>query len=139
MVVICKNWQALPMSVKTVNVPNIEVHTWPPSPGGLPDNILWPTAHLSSKPDIVELHKINHDEPNEPWRINNIYSNILTLIRPKKKLQISQQQGLLDQFFFSSSSMMIGGAVIAGLILIKSASNGPVNTKIGQDSISGFY
>jgi len=113
MVVICKNWQALPVSATTVNIPNIEDHSWPPSPIRLPDNIQWPTAHLSSKPDILELHKINHDEPNEPRAGNNIYSNTPTLIKPKKRLQIIQQQGLLDQFSFSSSSVMIGGAVLA--------------------------
>jgi len=76
MVVICKNWQALSVSATTVNVPNIEDHT-----------IQRPTAHLNSKPDIVELHKINHDEPNEPRASNNIYSHTPTLIKPKKRLQ----------------------------------------------------
>jgi len=33
--------------------------------GDGPDPIQWPTAHLSSEPDIVELKKINHNEPNE--------------------------------------------------------------------------
>jgi len=137
MVVICKNWQAQPVSVTTVNVPNIEDRSQPtPEPTYTPllDNIQWPTAHLNSKPDLVELHKINHDEPNEPRAVNNVYSNTPTLVRPKKRLQIIQQQGLLDQFSFSSSSVMIGGAVLAGLILIMSAGKGPVNTKIGQDS-----
>jgi len=136
MVVICKNWQALPVSATTVNVPNIEDCTQPPSPGGLPDDIQQPTAHLSSKPDIVELHKINHDEPNEPRAINNC--NTPTVVKPKKRLQIIQQQGLLDQFSFSSSSVMIGGAVLTGLVLIMSANKGPINTKIGQALLSGF-
>jgi len=59
MVVICKNWQALPVSETTVTIPIIEDHARPP-----PDTIQQPTAHLSSKPDIVELQEINHDEPN---------------------------------------------------------------------------
>jgi len=101
MVVIRKGWQALPVSATTVNIPNIEDCTGPtpePTYTPLPDNIQLPNAHLSSEPDIVELHKINHDEQNEPWGINNIYSNIPTLIKPKKRLQIIQQQGLFDQF-----------------------------------------
>jgi len=65
MVVIRKNWQALPT---TVTAPNIEDSTQP-----APDPIQRPTAHLSSEPDIVELHKINHDEPNEPVADTNIY------------------------------------------------------------------
>jgi len=120
MVVISKNWQALPVSETTVTTPIIEDHAWPVPVSSYtppPDPIQRPTAHLSSEPDIVELHKINHDEPNEPQAGNNIYSNTPTLVRPKKRLQIIQQQGLLDQFSFSSSSVMIGGAVIAGLVL----------------------
>jgi len=65
-----KNWQALPVSATTGNVPNVEDQARPPSPRGLPDNVQWPTAHLSSKPDIVELHEINRDEPNEPRAVN---------------------------------------------------------------------
>jgi len=57
----------------------------------------------------------------------------------KKRLQIIEQQGLLDQFSFSSSSVMIGGVVLAGLVLIMSAGKGTVKTRIGQDSLSGFY
>jgi len=58
MVVIRKNWQALPVTVTTVTAPDpIQQPT---------DPIQWPTAHLSSEPDIVELNEINHDEPNEP-------------------------------------------------------------------------
>jgi len=34
MVVIRKDWQALPVSANTVNVPNIEDCTWAPSPKG---------------------------------------------------------------------------------------------------------
>jgi len=69
MVVICKNWQALPVSATTVTAPNIEDHARPLTVSTYtppPDPIQWPTAHLSSEPEIVELHKINHDEPNEP-------------------------------------------------------------------------
>jgi len=86
MVVICKNWQALPVSATTVNGPNIEDCTRPPEPtyAPLPDTIQRPTAHLSSKPDIVELHEINHDEPNEPRAGNYIYSNTQPPVKPKK-------------------------------------------------------
>jgi len=132
MVVICKNWQALPVSATTVTTPNIEDRARPQ-----PDSIQWPTAHLSSEPDIVELHKINHDEPNGP-RADTIYiCDTPPHVRPK--LWIIQQQGLLDQFSFSSSSMMIGEVVLAGLVLIMSAGKGTVNTRIGQDLLSGFY
>jgi len=99
MVVIRKSWQALPVNATTVNVPNVEDHAWPtPEPSYTPplDNIQQPTANLSSQPDLLELHKINHNEPNEPRAVNNIYSNTPTLVRPKKRLQIIQQQGLLD-------------------------------------------
>jgi len=57
-----------------------EDHTRPP-----PDTIQQPTAHLGSEPDIVELHKINHDEPNEPRGNIYIYSNAPPLVKPKKK------------------------------------------------------
>jgi len=134
MVVICKNWQALPVSATTVTTPIIEDHARPP-----PDTIQWPTAHLSSEPDIVELHKINHDEPNEPTADTINICEAPPLDRPKpKKSWIIEQQGLLDQFSFSSSSMMIGGAVLASLVLIMSAGKGTVNTRIGQDLLSGF-
>jgi len=134
MVVIHKNWQALPVSVTTVTAPNIEDHARPPL-----DTIQWPTAHLSSEPDIVELPKINHDEPNEPTADTINICDAPPLLRPKKKLWIIEQQGLLDHFSFSSSSVMIGGAVLAGLVLIMSAGKGTVKTRIGQDSLSGFY
>jgi len=132
MVVFRKNWQALPESATTVTTPNIEDHARPP-----PDTIQRPTAHLSSEPGIVELHKINHYEPNEPTADT---INICDApVRPKKKSWIIEQQGLLFQFSFSSSSMMIRGAVLAGLVLIMSAGKSTVNTRIGQDSPSGFY
>jgi len=51
MVVIRKNWQALPVSATTVTAP---VSSYMPPP----DPIQQPTA------DIVELNKINHDKPN---------------------------------------------------------------------------
>jgi len=96
------------VSATTATAPNIEDHTPPLDP------IQQPTAHLSSKSDIVELHKINHDEPNEPTaNIINI-CDAPPLVRPKKRLRIIEQRGLLDQFSFSSSSVMIGGAVLAG-------------------------
>jgi len=75
---------------------------------GHPHTIQQPTAHLSSKPDIVELHKINHDEPNEPTDIAINICDASPQVRPKK-LCIIEQQGLLDQFSFSSSSMMREG------------------------------
>jgi len=141
MVVICKNWQALPVSAITVTAPIIEDCAQPPTVLTYTplDSIQQPTAHLSSEPDIVELHEINHDEPNEPTANTYIYSNTTPLVKPKKKLRIIEQQGLLDQFSFSSSLMMIGIAVLAGLVLIMSAGKGTVKTRIGQDSLSGFY
>jgi len=51
MVIIRKNWQALPVTATTVTAT---------------DPIQQPTPHLSSEPDIVELNKINHDKTNEP-------------------------------------------------------------------------
>jgi len=142
MVVSCKNWQALPVSATTVTTPIIEDSTQPLTmstytpPTGL---IQQPTAHLSSKPNIVELHKINHDEPNEPTANTINICDTPPPVRPKKRSRIIEQQGLLDQFSFSSSSMMIGGAVLAGLALIMSAGKGTVKTRIGQDLLSGFY
>jgi len=96
-------------------------------------------CHLSSEPDIVELHEINHDEPNEPAAIAINVCGAPPPVKPKKRLWIIEQQGLLDQFSFSSSSMMIGGVVLAGLVLIMSAGKGKVKTRIGQDLLSGFY
>jgi len=59
MVVICRNWQALPVTATTVTVPNPIQQ--PVNPIQQPtDTIQQPTA------DIVELNKINHNEPNEP-------------------------------------------------------------------------
>jgi len=55
MVIIRKNWQALPVAATTVTGPTVTA----------PDPIQQPTAHLSSEPDIVELNKINHNEPND--------------------------------------------------------------------------
>jgi len=54
MVVIHKNWQALPVTATTVTGLS-EPSYMPP-----PDPIQQPTA------DIVELNEINHDKPNEP-------------------------------------------------------------------------
>jgi len=140
MVVICKDWQALPVSATTVNVSNIENHARPtpePTYTPLPDNIQQPTAHLSSKPYIVDLQDVNHDKPIEPRAIN--ITPLPVVVKPKKRLRIIQQQGLLDQFSFSLSSLMIGGAVVAGLLFLMSAGKGPVNTRIGKDSLNGFY
>jgi len=52
MVVIRKNWQALPVAATTVTAPDLIQQPT--------DLIQQPTA------DIVELNKINHDKPNEP-------------------------------------------------------------------------
>jgi len=132
MVVIRKNWQALPVSATTVTAPIIEDRT-PQDP------IQWPTAHLSSEPNILELHKINYDEQNEPAANAINICDAPPPVQPKKRSWIIEQQGLLDQFSFSSSSVMIGGAVLAGLVLIMSSGKGTVKTRIGQDSLSGFY
>jgi len=132
MVVISKNWQALPVSATTVTAPIIENHAPPPDP------IQRPTAHLSSEPDIVELNEINHDEP-ETAASTYIYSNDPTPVWPKKRSKIIEQRGLLYQFSFSSSSLMVGGAVIAGLVFIMSAGKGTGGARPGQDLLSGFY
>jgi len=89
MVVICKNWQALPVSATTVTAPIIEDRAWPaPVSSYTPplDPIQWPTAHLSSKPDIVELHKINHNEPNEPAADTINVCDAPPPVWPKKRL-----------------------------------------------------
>jgi len=80
MVVIHKSWQALPVSVTTLTAPFIEDSARP-----APDPIQWPTAHLSSEPDIVELHKINHDEPNEPTANTINICDAPPPVRPKKR------------------------------------------------------
>jgi len=136
MVVICKNWQALPVTATTVTAPIIEDHPRPAPVSSYtppPDPIQQPTA------DIIELNEINHDKPNEPAASTYLYSNNPPPVRPKKRLQIIGQQGLLNQFSFSSSSLMVGRAVLAGLVLIMSAGKGTVKTRIGQDLQSGFY
>jgi len=114
MVVIHKNWQALPVTATTVTAPIIEDRPRPaPVSSHMPppDPIQLPTA------DIVELNKINHDEPNEPVASTYIYSNPPP-VQPKKRLRIIEQQGLLNQFSFSSSSLMVRGAVLASLVFI---------------------
>jgi len=61
MVVIRKNWQALPVTATTVTGLSEPSYT-PPT-----DTIQWPTDPIQQPTaDIVELNKINHDEPNEP-------------------------------------------------------------------------
>jgi len=123
MVVIHKNWQALPVTATTVTVPDpIQQPTAP---------IQQPTAHLSSEPDIVELNKINHDKTNEATADTYQYSTRPPLVWPKKRSQIIEQQGLLDQFSFFSSSLMVGGAVLAGLVFIMSAGKGTVVARPG--------
>jgi len=124
MVVICKNWQALPVTATTVTAPDpIQ------QPAGSlsldrrdsPEPIQQPTA------DIVELNKINHDKTNEPLA----YSSCPPLVQPKKRLRIIEQQGLLDQFSFSSSSLIVGGVVLAGLVFIMSAGKGTMVARPG--------
>jgi len=135
MVIIRKNWQALPVAATTVTAAN-------PGSESLArrdDPIQQPNAHLIFEPDIVQLNKSNHDKPNEPAANTYQNSSSIPLVWPKKKSQIIEQKGLLDQFSFNSSSLMVGGAVLAGLIFIISAGKGTVKTRIGQDSLSGFY
>jgi len=160
MVVIHKNWQALPVAATTVTAPAegslsldrrdspIQQPTTPGSeslacrdrPIQQPTaNIPQQNAHLIFEPDIVELNEINHNEPNEPAANTYQNSSCIPLVRPKKKSWIIEQRGLLDQFSFNSSSLMVGGAVLAGLVFIISAGKGTVKTRIGQDSLSGFY
>jgi len=142
MVVICKNWQALPVAATTVTAPDLIQQPT--------THIQQGNAHLLFEPssvslacgggsDIVELNKINHDEPNEPTASTYQNSSRPPLVRPKKKSRIIEQRGLLDQFSFNSSSLMVGGAVLAGLIFIISAGKGTVVARPGQDSLSGFY
>jgi len=142
MVIIRKNWQALPVAATTVTAPA----EGSLSLGRRDDPIQQPTAdipqqnaHLLFEPDIVELNKINHDKPNEPMAYTYQNSSHIPLVRPKKKLRIIEQRGLLNQFSFNSSSLMVGGAVLAGLIFIISVGKGTVKTRIGQDLLSGFY
>jgi len=152
MVIIRKNWQALPVAVTTVTAPadiqqptaSIQQPTaliqQPTASIQQPTaSIQQPNAHLIFEPDIVELNKINHDEPNEPTADTYQNSSCPPPVQPKKKSRIIEQRGLLDQFSFSSSSLMVGGAVLAGLVFIISAGKGTVKTRIGQDSLSGFY
>jgi len=69
-------------------------------------NTQQPIAHKSSEPDLVELPKISHDKPNKPRPTTDTYTSA-PLIRPKKRSDIIQQQGLLDQFSLSPSLLMI--------------------------------
>jgi len=48
--------------------PYMDVYGYAP----LPESTWWPTAHISSQPDQVELLEINKDETNKPWGGNNI-------------------------------------------------------------------
>jgi len=136
MVVIRKNWQALPVAATTVTAPaDIQQPTASIQQPTTP--IQQQNPHLIFKPDIVELNEINHK--NEPAADTYQNSSHIPLVRPKKKLRIIEQRGLLDQFSFSSSSLMVRGAVLAGLVFIISVGKGTVKTRIGQDSLSGFY
>jgi len=88
MVVIRKNWQALPVTATTVTTPIIEDRPRPAPVSSYtppPDLIQRPTA------DIVELNKINHNKPNEPTASTYLYSNDPPLVQPKKTLQIIEQ------------------------------------------------
>jgi len=121
MVVICKNWQALPVTATTVTAPNPIPQPTAPIPQ--------PTA------DIVELNKINYNEPNEPTADTYQYSSCPPLVQPKKRSWIIEQQGLLDQFSFSSSSLMVGGAVLASLIFIITWGNFGYPREAGNTSV----
>jgi len=132
MVVICKNWQALPVTATTVTAPDPiqqPVGSLSLDRRDGPELIKQPTA------DIVELNKINHDKTNEPAA----YSSHPPLIWPKKRLWIIEQRGLLDQFSFNSSSLMVGGVVLASLVFIMSAGKGTVVARPCRDLLSGFY
>jgi len=134
MVVICKNWQALPVTATTVTGLSEPSYTPPTDPIQQPTDPIQQTTA-----DIVELNEINHDKTNEPMANTYRYSSRPPLVWPKKRSRIIEQQGLLNQFSFSSSSLMVGGAVIAGLVFIMSAGKGTVVARPGQDSLSGFY
>jgi len=69
---------------------------------------------------------------------NNIHSTPQEVARPKKKSQVIQQRGLLDQFSLSTSSLMIGGAVVVGLVFLMTAGKGSVNTRVGRDSMASI-
>jgi len=86
MVVTHKDWQALPVTTTTISIPNIKTHPQPlpqPTYTPLPDNIQQPTTHISSKPDIVELHRIKHNKPIEPRAMD--IQQPPDVVRPKKK------------------------------------------------------
>jgi len=88
MVVIHKDWQALPVSVTTISAPNIETCPQPRpqsqhTPQQLPDNIQQPTTHISSEPDIVELNEIKHNKTIEPQAMDIPPPPIV--VKPKKK------------------------------------------------------
>jgi len=119
MVVIRKNWQALPVAATTVTAPDL---------------IQQPTADIQQPTaDIVELNEINHNEPNEPMANTYQNSSCTPLVWPKKRSLIIEQRGLLNQLSFSSSSLMVGGVVIASLVFIISAGKGTVIARPGQD------
>jgi len=143
MVIIRKNWQALPVAATTVTAPDLIQQPTASGSESLArrDNpIQQPTASIQQPTaDIVELNEINHNEPNEPPAYTYQNSSHPPLVQPKKRLRIIEQRGLLDQFSFSSSSLMVGGAVLAGLVFIISAGKGTVIARPGQDSLSGFY
>jgi len=133
MVLIRKNWQALPVAATTVTAPaEIQQPT---------THIQQGNAHLLFEPtaDIVELNEINHCKQNEPAAYTYQNSSRPPLVRPKKKSRIIEQRGILNQFSFNSSSLMVRGAVLASLVFIISVGKGTVKTRMGQDSLSGFY
>jgi len=126
MVVIRKNWQALPVAPTTVTVTD---PIWQPTADIQQPtaDIQQPTADIQQPTaDIVELNEINHNEPNEPPADTYQYSSHPPPVWPKKRSRIIEQQGLLNQFSFSSSSLMVRGAVLAGLVFIMSAGKGTV-------------
>jgi len=105
MVIIRKNWQALPVAATTVTAPaDIQQPTAQGSlsldcrdnPGSLSlarrdRPIQQQNAHLIFEPDIVELNEINHDEPNEPTAYTYQNSSSIPPVRPKKRSQIIEQ------------------------------------------------
>jgi len=118
MVIICKNWQALPVAATTLTAPDI-IQQPTASIQQPTASIQQPTAYIQQPTaDIVELNEINHNEPNKPMANTCQNSSCIPLVRPKKRLRIIEQRGILDQFSFSSSSLMVGGAVLASLVFM---------------------
>jgi len=140
MVIIRKNWQALPVTATTVTAP--DPIQQPVNPiqqptgclslgrGDSPAPIQQPTA------DIVELNEINHNEPNEPVANTYQYSSRPPLVWPKKRSRIIARrppQPVLFQLFITDGRR--GGASRPCLHHV----SGTGIARPGQDSLSGFY